>query len=162
MTDGANLGITAGRALGTILGGDEQPSDEEKATPEQVRERVMAAPSPCEGEPIWDRHIDDEAYSLAADCIAKAFLLLEADDPGLLDRKVFWSKENTDIESLWDKQRDASSAAWDATTAKWPGFDEWIGGASGFMVGFAYNTARYVTGAHPAGNPAIVTFEVPE
>src|SRR5437867_5216468 len=126
MGDGANLGITAGRALGTILGDEGQPSDEEKATPEQVRERVMAAPSPCEGEPIWERGIgDDESYSVAADCIAKAFLLLENEDPGVLHRKVYWSKDNTEIEDLWGKETDAMTAVWDGITAKWPGFDEW-------------------------------------
>jgi hypothetical protein len=162
MGDGANLGIMAGRALGTILGGKDQPDDDEKATPEQVRERVMAAPNPCEGEPIWERGIGDESYSVAADCIAKAFLLMESEDPGVLHRRVYWSKDNTGIADLWGKETDAMTAVWDATTAKWPGFDKWIGGASGFMVGFAYNTARYVIGEPPAGNPALLTIDIPE
>lgn len=160
MSDGSNMGITAGRALGTILGGDDQPKDE-KATPEQVRDRIMAAPDPCDGPPIWERGVDGDSYSLAADAISKAFLLAEEADPGVLERRESYP-DDCEHEILRGVEKDACTAVWDAVTDRWPGFDEWVGGASGFMVGFAYNTARYVIGKRIVSNPAILTIEVPD
>jgi hypothetical protein len=162
MGDGANLGITAGRALDTVIGGEPQPTEEEQATSEQVRERVMQAPNPCEGKPIHERAIDKDAYSLAADAIAKAFLLAEAEKPGILECELYYSKENTDHDVLWGKPQGAETAVWNYVKEKHPGFDDWIGGASGFMVGFAYNAALYVLGKPPKPNPAIVTVTVSE
>lgn len=158
MSDGSNMGITAKRALGTILGGDDQPTEEEKATPEQVRARVMAAPDPCEGLPIWER--EGDGYSLSADAISKAFLLAEEADPGILERRECYP-EDCEHEILRGVEKDGASVVWDYVSDRWPGFDSWIGGASGFQVGFAYNTARYVTGQRITGNPAILDIEVP-
>lgn len=156
MSDGSNLGITAGRALGTILGGEEQPAEDEKATPEQVYERIMAAPDPCDGPAIWERGVDEDSYSLAADAIAKAFLMAEEADPGILERRESYP-DDCEHETLRGVEKDACTAVWDAVTARWPGFDEWIGGASGFMVGFAYNTARYINNQNSVANGAILS-----
>jgi len=156
MSDGSNMGITANRALGTIIGNADQPSENEKASREDVLARVMAAPSPLEGESIYSRPGKD-AYSLAADCIAKAFLLVEAEAPGTLEIELYYTKENTDIESLWGMKKDAATASWDAVVDRWPTFDNWLGGATGFQVGFAYNTARWLNEKPIVGNPAIMT-----
>lgn len=43
-----------------------------------------------------------------------------------------------------------------AVTTRWPGFDEWLGGATGFMVGWAENAVRYVHSARPVPNPALL------
>jgi hypothetical protein len=45
---------------------------------------------------------------------------------------------------------------------RWPDADEWWGGASGFQVGFAFNTARFIRGEPPVGNPAILEIGEPE
>jgi hypothetical protein len=141
MSDGAHMGVKATRALGTILGGDDQPSEEERQSPQEVLARVLAAPLPGEGPPPYERDgAAEEAYGMVADSIARCFLVLEGDDPGLLDRP--------------------ETAAWDALTDRWPDADEWFRGATGFQVGFAFNTARYVTGRGPVGNPALVDVEV--
>ena len=42
--DGANLGIKPTRALETILGGKEQPKEEEKVTREKMLAEIMAVP----------------------------------------------------------------------------------------------------------------------
>jgi hypothetical protein len=162
MSDGSNMGITAGRALGTILGGEDQPTEDEKQTREQVYARIMSRPDPCEGEGIWDRSnirsVDepDEAYSIAADCIAKAFLLIEEEFPGTLETQLYYP-EDFDYEPLRGKPQSPEMAIWNKTMEKWPKFDDWIGGASGFMVGFAYNTARWLNEKPIVNNPAIVT-----
>lgn len=165
MTDGANMGISAKRALDTILGGDPQPTEQEQSSPGRTAVRVMLAPTPLEGPGPWERadagEIDrDAAYSLAADCIAKAFLICEHHDPGLLERDTLYGPENTDIEDLWGKSAGLDHAPSEAAKERFPGLDDWVGGASGFQVGFALNTARYVMGAPPAQNPAIITLDI--
>lgn len=165
MTDGAHMGIRAKRALETILGGKEQPSEEERETPEEVRARIEAIPL-FEGEKPWDMTADgDEAYSMATDALAHAFLVLIEEDPTLLEPQPY-PETYPDGEPMpeWTKgkSRDISDVLWDAMEERWPHADEWIGGASGFMVGFAANTAMYVTQSGYAPNPAIMTIEVPE
>lgn len=162
MGDGANIGVTAGRALNTILGGDDQPTEEEQATPEQVRERIMAAPDPMSGKPIFERKDEvEDAYTLAADAITKAMLLCEKDDPGLLAREAepHTYPDDYSVPELRGKTfpTDNCDLAWDAIKSHWPDFDDWIGGATGFMVGFAYNTARYINKIPPTPNPALLT-----
>lgn len=164
MSDGANMGITAGRALDTIIGGEGQPTEEEKMTAEQVKERILAAPSPLEGKPIWEREdVDgDQKYSLAADCIAKAFILAEAEKPGILTTELYYPDPYEPFPSLSGKKKDSMDAVWEYISEKWEGFDDWIGGASGFMVGFAYNTALYINDMPTGGNPALLTIGTKE
>jgi hypothetical protein len=171
MSDGANLGITAGRALGTILGDDPQPSDDGRATPEEVRARLEAAPlfegpAPWEGvEPGGDDPEGrDEAYSAACDSIGHAFLILIEEDPSLLEPHPY-PKTYPDGSPMPDwtkgKNRDQDSVVWDAMKERWPHANGWLGGASGFQVGFALNAALYASGHKPVPNPAIVEVEVP-
>lgn len=161
MSDGANLGVTADRALQTIIGGEDSPSGDEITTPEQVAERLNLTPDPCDGPPIWERATDSDAYSLVTDSIAKAFLLVEQDDPGILDRRENYP-DDYEYESLRGQQLDAIHCVWKAVMERWPTFDDWIGGASGFQVGFAYNTARFVRGEKSQPNPAILTIALKE
>lgn len=163
MSDGSDMGITAGRALNTILGGDEQPTEDEQASKEEAYARIMSRPNPLEGGNIWETFGPGmDAYSVATDCITKAFLLEEAAQPGILEKKIFYSPENTDIEDLWGKELSPDWAVWKAVSNRYPGFDDWIGGASGFMVGFAYNCARWLRDMETVQNPAIMTVRSPE
>lgn len=134
MSDGAHLGVSADRALKTILGGETSPTEKEMETRDTVRARVLAAPGPVGS-------MKPRSYGQAADCIAKAFVLLVEADPTVLDpaRKV-------DL--------------YDLANAKWPGFDEWLGGATGFMVGWATNCTRWLYEQQPVRNPALLTIEV--
>lgn len=169
MSDGANKGVTARRALETILGDTPSPEGDEVASKEEVRTRIEKAPDPCEGLPIWGR-VDageitgDDAYSLAADAITRAFLHIVLDDPAVLHTEFFYDADEMRakgsgedaIEFLAGKPRDTSDILWERVMARWPEFDKWIGGASGFQVGFAYSTVRFLLDKPYTGNPAIV------
>jgi hypothetical protein len=157
MTDGANQGMTGRQALDAVMGGnlpDEQPSDE------ALMKRVMDAPLPGEGTPIWERKGVDR-YSAAADSLAHAFLEVAKTRPGILTKKAYYPM-NYQVVSLRGKEMDADVLAWEAAKTTFPGMDEWLGGATGFMVGFAFNLARHLHGLQPAPNPAIVTINIPE
>lgn len=135
MSDGATQGITAHRALQTILGGEPAPDAAEEQTPEQVRARLMAATA--------------DSYGGAADCIARAMLrVLESDESARdLPESGFVAVGEPYVESLWDRARAA------AEPNEVAAFD----GATGFMAGFAYNQARWILGRPPQPNPAIIT-----
>jgi len=162
MSDGANLGISAERALNTIIGGDPQPTEEERQTPQQVRERIEGVPL-FEGDPPWNESTSDTdgAYSMATDALAHAFLVLLEEDPSLLEPQ-YYPETHSDGEPthLAGVQRDPADAVWDAMKERWPHADDWIGGASGFMVGFALNTALYAGEFHlQAHNPALIEID---
>lgn len=131
--DGAHAGISAGRALGTILGGEPAPAG---PAPERENARVwimaaaepMAESGPCSG-------LEDSRYSDAANTIAKA-MLLACTPEQIADR-------NADLYAIVE--------------ARWPGFDSWLGGATGFMVGWATNTVRWLSELPPVPNPALIT-----
>ena len=74
MGDGAHLGITAGRALGTILGGEPSPSEEDGMTHKQFALWVRSAQHALKDMP------KDDGYSEASRWLARRYLLLlEAD-----------------------------------------------------------------------------------
>jgi len=171
MGDGAHLGVTANRALGTILGDDEQPTDEERSTPEETRARLEAAPL-FEGPKPWDVAIDigteeakNAAYGYATDSLAHAFMVLIEEDSSLLEPQLYpetYPDGSPMSEVLVGKRRDQSSVVWDAMIKRWPNADEWVGGASGFMVGFALNAALYAAQKEIAfSNPAIIEIQIP-
>lgn len=64
MSDGAHQGIGAERALKTILGGEPQPTEEERETVEEMRARILSTP------------IESTSYDGAATACAR--LILEA------------------------------------------------------------------------------------
>lgn len=158
MTDGAHMGIDAKRALDTIIGGEGQPTEEERSTPESVRARIEAVPL-FEGPKPWDVGGGDDSYNLATDAIAHAFLVLLEEDRSLLEPQPYpETYDDGDPMPEWTrgKNRDLSDVLWEAMKERWPNADEWVGGATGFMVGFATNTALYVLDAGYASNPAIM------
>jgi hypothetical protein len=162
MTDGANLGVTAHRALESILAGKPSPTEDEQTTREETLARVLAAPLPGEGDGPHQRGLDTGvAYSMVTDSICRAMLECEQADPGLLGRRAVFP-DDYDIEELRGTPLSPETLAWQAIMARYPDADEWWGGATGFMVGFAYNTARFIMGLPPAGNPAIMEVEVPD
>lgn len=154
--DGADLGVTAGRALKSVLGGDPQPSESERMSMAEMEKQIRSRPLPLEGEPPWGRDDVKDAYSYASECIAHAFLVCADEDPEVLTRELYYP-DDYEAEILRGKQKEANTAVWEAMKERWPGADEWLGGATGFMVGWAYNAARCIKELPPAPNPAIVT-----
>jgi hypothetical protein len=164
MSDGANLGVSAGRALKTILGGDAPPEGAECVSMAELEQRIRSRPLPGEGTKPWEADDKDDAYSVAAEIVAHAFLVLADEDPTLLTRQEFYTEDDFrhhEGEDWWHglvgKPKDASEVIWRAFTDRWPNGDEWVGGATGFMVGWAFNAARSIKGEPPAPNPAILT-----
>ena len=118
-------------------------------TPQEMRTSIEEAPYPLSGLPIWKRKGVD-GYDLSARAAARAMLLVAADDPALLNVP---SKEDDPT----GVDRAFADAHWNAAKDRWPGLDDWLGGITGFQFGWANNAVRYVLGAEPVGNPAILT-----
>lgn len=171
MSDGGDLGIGAERALGTILGGQDQPTEDEMLTKDQVRARLMAA--------------KPNTYEGAADCIARVMLRTMEESPETRDysldpprvfvkrgtgetigrhEKVRIVRAGTYTETDWAEEPETvlvehDNSLWDAAKAVATSEErEAMEGATGFMAGFAYNCARWLLDLPPAPNPAIVTF----
>ena len=67
--DGADMGVKPTRALASILGGkDQDPHPDDKMTPEQMRQEILAQP-----DSYKDR---EDTYDGCAMWLAKQFLLL--------------------------------------------------------------------------------------
>lgn len=167
--DGATQGITAERALATILGGVPTPTEDEEQTKEQVRARIETA--------------DATSYNGCADCITHAMLRVLEDRPETRDyplelprayvtpesgetigiedgirivregtyEKTDWKSEPEMVyvehtNSLWDAAKEVAS----------PGEKKAMENATGFMAGFAYNQARWLLDLPPAPNPALL------
>ena len=148
--DGADLGVGAERALKTVLGGEEQPTEEEKQTPEQMLASIRGAA------------LIDLDYGTTA--LACARLILEA-----YERYPVLREEPTEAVYLQDA---AGKMVWPAVHLR-PGLhsilkelfeDEQqrldvLSDLTGFMWGWAVNAVRYAMGEPPVPNPAIV--EIP-
>ena len=165
MSDGGDLGITADAALKAVFGSD---VEEKSATPEEVMHRVQAA-SP-------------DSYSGAADCIARALLRLYEQNEDALDwpaspeyhwqlpdgsrptaeqEREIWSSGNPFAEG-----EPVYGAKWVASgpdlynevkTVAEPDELKALEDSTGFMWGFAVNTARWLCDEAPVSNPALVS-----
>lgn len=128
-------------------------SDTDRSTmsPAEMRAYIEEAPLPGDGLPIYDRFgVTDEGYDMAGRSLAHGFLVLAEEDPLLLDVP---SREDDPDGS----ERANNDKLWQAFKERWPQGDDWLGGTTGFQFGWAHNAVRYVVGAEPVGNPAIVT-----
>lgn len=123
-------------------------------TPQEWRDYLDTLPDPMSGPSPWeqkDAMKGDDAYQLAGELTAKAMLIVADEDPSLL----------VIPESVTDSyDRAIYDAAWVAATKRWPGLDDWLGGITGNMFGWANQLVRYIHNETPVGNPAIVTIRV--
>ncbi len=161
MSDGAHQGVSARRALDTILGGAEQPAEDEQRNPDEMRRWLLAAPGP----PFED---DGDGYEACARWAARRVLEAFLADPQLA---------STPIETVFDwptirgeserTGRDPSQLMGEHTVAvglydvlKARGVDLGELGLSGFQWGWAANAARYCVELGPQPNPAIIEMDV--
>lgn len=128
MADGAHLGISASRALETILGGKSQPAQDERLKQEEFTQWIRSAPHE------YGDIRGEDAYGEASRWLAKRYLLIIEQAP-MVTRDI----------------------AWDVFKTKWPDDVEKAGGMTGFMHGWAWNAARNVMEKPPESNPAILT-----
>lgn len=142
MSDGAHLGVSAGRALATILGGESQPADEEQKSQEEFAAWIRSAP-----ESLKDIGGEDR-YSEGSRWLARRYLLVMEE----------WFARSMYQRRPWSpRYLSMSDAAWADFKTKWPKDAEEAGGMTGFMHGWAFNAARNVLGMSPVGNPALLT-----
>ena len=152
MSDGAHLGVKADRALGTILGGEDQPTEDEKQTPEQMLDEIRSA---------------SKAPNDYGECaLAYARVLLEAYEthPALRDHptesvylngqdgKAVFSPDGGLVRLVPDiyevlKRLHPDEECWQQKV---------MNELTGFMVGWAVNAVRYALGDPPRPNPAMV------
>lgn len=128
MADGAHLGVSASRALKTILGGEPSPTEDECMGREEFASRVRSAPHDLEDI------VGEDPYGEASEWLARRYLLIIEQAPAV----------TRDI-------------AWEVFRARWPEDAEEAGGMTGFMHGWAWNAARNALSKPAEANPAILT-----
>jgi hypothetical protein len=128
-SDGAHFGVTAGRALATILGGKSHPTEEDCMTREEFAAWIYSAPLSLE----LDAKAED-SYTEASRRLAKRYLTILEQAPAI-----------------------SRNIAWEVFETKWPDDVDEAGGMTGFMHGWAWNAARHSVGYGPQSNPAILT-----
>jgi hypothetical protein len=149
MTDGAHLGVGAPRALETIVGGKESPSEDEQMSLAQFAEWIRSCPD----------SVND--YNDTARLAAKYLLAYLEAHPDQqewpLENQYDWDRMQADDvvpePAKWDRYQ-TQQGIWDLAVAQYPILREL--GLTGFMAGWAFNAARSIIELPPAPNPAIV------
>ena len=136
MNDGANLGITAGDALDSILGGKKAESTLDNS-PEGMRAYLMGAHTE---EELMAMN-PDEGYNEASRYAGKMILEVFDAHPEIAEHTK-------------------PSDAYDAIEVLHPKFLDGLG-LSEFMVGWGLNAAKIAFGKKAGSNPALVTVELP-
>lgn len=161
--DGANLGVSADRALATVLGGKEQPTEEEHRDPKQMEEYLLSA-----GGEIGGYEEGGSGYGDAARLLGRYILefMLRHPGSGLLPASPEFDTEHPEYRQWLHvggpypqaalKQQDFGSF-WKETEPE--NYREAMDkiGPSGFQFGWALNAARYCCELPPVPNPAILT-----
>jgi hypothetical protein len=149
MSDGAHFGVSAERAIETILGGKETPSPDEQMTVSEFREWIMQP----DQEPL--------DYSETARRQARIILTYFLADP---------TRASLPGETVydWEGDPDHGSKGMKPEYLKALGLYEVMKedgvvqeeGLTGFQWGWALNAARRCVELGPVANPAIIDIEV--
>ena len=148
MSDGAHSGVSAERALKTILGGEPAPTEAECESVEAMRARILAAP------------IASETYDGTAMACARLILdawrkypqLLEVPTAAIYLKRDVNSFAEAPIELVPGLHSVLKQVYWGQPAAL-----EVLAGLSSFMWGWAVNAALRCIDQPPAPNPALVT-----
>lgn len=153
MSDGAQLGVGAERALATILGGEPQPSLDEIETVEQMRERILATTEA-------DATTYDGMATFAAKLILE-YLLADPRRAAIPTENVYEKDENGRL--VFNSEGGlnlVTPGLYEVMKADGIPLDKL--GLTGFMWDWAVNAARRCVEAPAVPNPAILTIHVPE
>ena len=143
--DGAQLGVTAGRALQSVLGGRDQPTEDERMDPVTMRDWLL--------EPDHEWTESGDGYTEIARRCAGAILRFYMEDPkrasippeNVYQQPVDWHHPVILERGLYGVMEEAGLID-----------DDW--GLSGFQWGWAVNAARRCVELPEVPNPALVTF----
>lgn len=155
--DGADLGVTADRALRTVLGGGGQPAEDEMSAPDVVRGRIMDSLGRAEPRDYGD----------AADMAAGMVLTYLDRNPEASSWPAERGGEWVDIETgdlwvddpQWDRMEYRAApgpSLYDQVNAMTEGRLSELR-ITGFQWGWAVNAAKYALGEPSVPNPAILT-----
>lgn len=150
--DGAHMGVSASRALETILGDEPQPSEAERRTPAEMRLYLLGATPPP-----WDH--DGDGYGQCARWIGRQVLEAYLADPALVALPMDDEYETIRDGAGNQVQRIIRQRGLHGEVVE-RGGDITGHGITGFQWGWAVNAARYAVDADAQPNPAIL--EVPE
>lgn len=144
MSDGANVGVGPERALDTILGGADQPKEEDSKSPEWWLNYLVNEK---------DDNID--GYNEHAEVMAKYIILAYQAEPNLTKVPIsaIYSKayDKTFIPDIGEvlKQHIYTSPSHPFRLA--------LSEATGFSFGWAVNIARFAMKLNQVPNPALIT-----
>lgn len=156
MTDGAHLGVSADRALDTILGGNPSPSEDEQMDAETFRTWIKTA----------DR---EDSYGEVARLCARyllEYLETHPEDSQLpLEPTHDWERMRADLGDVFPSREQmakyqTAEGLFDKAEVAHPHLKEM--GLTGFMAGWAFNAARRCLEMPPAPNPALLTINTKE
>lgn len=144
MSDGAHLGVSADRALKTVLGGEPSPAEDEQMGVIEFRDYIMGPDEPLD-------------YGECARRVARAILEFWMEDP---------KRATIPAEPVYETSPDGrlvfnadgglnlvTPGLYDVMKADGVYIEE---GISGFQWGWAVNAARRCVELPPVANPAIV------
>lgn len=150
--DGAHLGVSAERALKTILGGEPAPTEDEQMDADTFREWIKTA----------DRHDTyEEGARLCARYLLEYLIAHPEDMQRPLDATYDWNRlraEHGDTfvaAEVLPKYR-LSEGLFDLAATANPDLKAMTPDLTGFMVGWAFNAARRCLELPPAPNPALM------
>jgi hypothetical protein len=155
-SDGAHLGVSAERALATILGGEPSPSQDEQMDAETFRTWILTANR-------------DDSYGETARLCARyllEYLGAHPEDMRLpIHRTYDWDRARAELGRSPDTVEEmeryrTGDGLFDRAAASNPRLKEMD--LTGFMVGWAFNAARRCLELPPAPNSALLTVGEPE
>lgn len=151
--DGADLGVSADRALETILGGAPQP--ERRRTPDEMRAEILACegPSDYDGTSRWVARLILEAIAAEPELTTAPCETVYDWDVIKADPRYANATGSEGVEVM--SEYVVSRSLYDLLKDRGVPLAEL--GLTGFMWGWAFNAARYCLGLPPEPNPAIVT-----
>lgn len=155
MSDGAHQGVDAERALGTILGGEGQPEESEKQTPEEMLASIQQAPLERKsygGTSLACARIILEAYEKYPELRSHptSTQYLRGKDGKLVEKA---GKDFGLIVLVHDLNHILKQLHPDESSPE----RQILSDLTGFMWGWAVNAVGYALGEPPKPNPALMT-----